>query len=619
MSKSLQGIIVGVSMSLAFYACADAYSDGMSFSKGQTSTGTNAISNFNPADTFENYTDSPAESAYYGGVDSTGVDLSSPGANALNTSEVGQAITESILNMPADMKPSLDAPFITAGTAMQDKAESVVTPSFDGCTEQTATFSEITQHQCSRTPAARLYCTRTATIGGSWKETLVDATYTVPNGQFTPVYTGDKSLSFTFTAPATGVIQSATLTFNVNNSVNYFAINFWGVSKEILGKTHTMTLPGAVGVQLTEGKASPSGTLTSKACLNGNQGRCREYAQKTVEWLKGGTTANMTIVLHMRVTGKEWVPAVAWSESCPFDKQEEVLQGSVCTEEGGNRDVVVNGTSYSVYSACWKYQDTYLSQEADSGTCAEYMNNAACTVGKTTCLESLAGICLSETATFSCESKVSGTGMMCGGQFFCADGSCAQGQSGTNTMFADAVSALAAVAAAGEDVAELNGVDVRAFTGTTQRCRKATAGFSNCCKDSGWGNSAGLASCSSDEKALAEAKTKKLTVKIGTYCSQKALGVCLQKKESYCQFDSKLAQIVQEQGRKGQLGIGFGSASSPDCRGITVAELQSIDFSTLNFANFYSDLEDGSAIPEDNQLLEKAKSMIADKVAEAGK
>jgi conjugal transfer mating pair stabilization protein TraN len=47
-------------------------------------------------------------------------------------------------------------------------------------------------------------------------------------------------------------------------------------------------------------------------------------------------------------------------------------------------------------------------------------------------------------------------------------------------------------------------------------------------------------------------------------------------KRSYCQFDSKLAQIVQQQGRNGQLHIGFGGASSPDCRGITVAELQGL-------------------------------------------
>ncbi|MEG5888114.1 type-F conjugative transfer system mating-pair stabilization protein TraN [Enterobacter ludwigii] len=619
MAKPLSAVIAGATLVLSGYVGADAFGDGMSFGKGQQGTGTEAIKNFKPEEVIPDYTARPPETGYYGGVTSPGIDLTSPGMNELNTSGVGTAITDSILNTPADNKPSLDAPFINAGTSMQDNAESVVDPAFDDCQEQNATFTEITTHQCNRTPAARLYCTRTATIGGSWKDTLVTETYRVPNSDFTPVYDGNKGLTFTFRAPATGTVLSATYTFNVNDSANLYDFSFWGVAKTLLGKTHTMTLPGAVGASLTEGGASPAGSLISGACLPANQGRCRDYAKKTVEWLKGGTKANMTIVLQMRVTGKEWVPEVVWSESCPFDKQEEVLQGSVCTEEGGNKTVVVDGKEHSVYSACWQYQDTYVSQEADNGTCGEYMNNSACTVNGTTCLESLAGICLSEAATFSCENKVSGTGMMCGGEFFCTDGSCAQGETGTNNMFAKAVSTLAAVAAAGEDIAEFNEADVRAFTGTAQRCRKAMAGFSNCCKDSGWGNDVGLASCSSEEKALGKAKSKMLTVKIGTYCAHKVLGVCTEKKESYCQFDSKLAQIVQSQGRKGQLGIGFGSASSPDCRGITIDELQSINFDTLNFANFYSDLEDGSTIPEDNELLEKAKQMIADKVAEAGK
>ncbi len=93
--------------------------------------------------------------------------------------------------------------------------------------------------------------------------------------------------------------------------------------------------------------------------------------------------------------------------------------------------------------------------------------------------------------------------------------------------------------AAGKDVAALNGVDVRAFTGQAKFCKKAAAGYSNCCKDSGWGQDIGLTKCSSDEKALAKAKSNKLTVSVGEFCSKKVLGVCLQKKRSYCQFDSE--------------------------------------------------------------------------------
>ncbi len=92
--------------------------------------------------------------------------------------------------------------------------------------------------------------------------------------------------------------------------------------------------------------------------------------------------------------------------------------------------------------------------------------------------------------------------MVCGGDVFCLDGECDKAQSGQSNDFAEAVSQLAALAAAGKDVAALNGVDVRAFTGQAKFCKKAAAGYSNCCKDSGWGQDIGLAKCSSDEKAL---------------------------------------------------------------------------------------------------------------------
>ncbi|WP_312156797.1 type-F conjugative transfer system mating-pair stabilization protein TraN [Lelliottia nimipressuralis] len=643
MAKSWLCVVAGMAFVLAGYACADAFSDGMSYGKGQQSTGTNAIKNFSPEEVIPGYTANPPETGYYGGVTSSGVDMTSPGMNELNTTGVGTAITDSILNTPADNKPSLDAPFISAGTSMQDNAENVVDPGFDECQEQNATFTEITTHQCNRTPAAELSCMRTASIKENASTIQERRTHTqtatLSNKAYTYTWDG------TFTIPETGKllrvdVASTTLPIPYISecSRTSSASNSDNACKNAVSESFS-----AMGVNLPV-------TVTAwpyfyRRCVGSNSSVCYDYKHDGVASVDGGfaqsldvmagqtfpllktskktstsgSSFGVTVTLTYEVTIQTANPEVVWAESCPLDKTEEVLQGSICTQEGGNRTVLINGQQYAVYSDCWQYKDVYVSQEADNGTCSEYMNNKACTVNGTTCLESLAGICLSEMATFSCENKVSGTGMMCGGEFFCTDGSCAQGETGTNNMFAKAVSTLAAVAAAGEDIAEFNEANVRAFTGTAQRCRKAMAGFSNCCKDSGWGNDVGLASCSSEEKALGKAKEKKLTVKIGTYCAHKVLGVCVEKKESYCQFDSKLAQIVQDQGRKGQLGIGFGKASSPDCRGITIDELQSINFDTLNFANFYSDLEDGSTIPEDNELLEKAKQMIADKVAEAGK
>ncbi|MCY3480937.1 conjugal transfer protein TraN, partial (plasmid) [Klebsiella pneumoniae] len=56
--------------------------------------------------------------------------------------------------------------------------------------------------------------------------------------------------------------------------------------------------------------------------------------------------------------------------------------------------------------------------------------------------------------------------------------------------------------------------------------------------------------------------------------------------------------------------IGFGGASSPDCRGITVAELQGINFNRLDFANFMEDLMNNQKIPDNAELTEKTKQRI---------
>ncbi|WP_311268579.1 type-F conjugative transfer system mating-pair stabilization protein TraN [Escherichia coli] len=312
-------------------------------------------------------------------------------------------------------------------------------------------------------------------------------------------------------------------------------------------------------------------------------------------------------------------PYVVWSESCPFSKELGKLTKTECTEAGGNRTLVKDGQSYSMYQSCWAYRDTYVTQSADKGTCQTYTDNPACTLVSHQCaFYSEEGACLHEYATYSCESKTSGKVMVCGGDVFCLDGECDKAQSGQSNDFAEAVSQLAALAAAGKDVAALNGGDVRAFTGQAKFCKKAAAGYSNCCKDSGWGQDIGLAKCSSDEKALAKAKSNKLTVSVGEFCSKKVLGVCLEKKRSYCQFDSKLAQIVQQQGRNGQLRISFGSAKHPDCRGITVDELQKIQFNRLDFTNFYEDLMNNQKIPDSGVLTQKVKEQIADQLKQAG-
>lgn len=583
----------------------DAGASWASQNKGQSET---AIKDFDPANTFPGYTDSPSESSYYGGVTSSGVDLAGPGTSALTTSEAGKAITESILNTPADNTPSLDAPYIAEGLSIQEQAETLTGGGFDGCVDQVGSFTEITTHQCLRDTKVEQSCTRTATISGHYEDTTEIKQMVIESSaiQFTEK---DNAFSGDFYSPTGGTIISASATYSWNKRLAFSNSNWFMRVTTPFGLISMSDEDGSVtlssGMDITAGQSLPFS-------INNRNNKTTDSSI----WYSSNMRYRFTITLTIQVPSRKWVPDVVWSESCPFSKEEGALTGTTCVEPEETRTVVVDGESYSINQACWKYQDTYLTQTETEGTCGEYISDSACSVIRSECADIVDGFCVSQQVTYSCERTTTANGKICGGEFFCTDGSCAQAQTGTSNMFGQAVSALAAVAAAGEDVAELNGENVRAFTGEAKSCKKFAAGFNNCCKDSGWGQDVGLSSCSSDEKALGQAKEKMLTVYVGEYCSKKVLGVCLEKKRGYCQFDSKLARIVQEQGRRDQLGVGFGSGSSPDCRGITVDELQALDFGVMDFSDFYSDLDAGSDIPEDQALLEKAQSIIADKMAE---
>ena len=603
---------------VAGMAQADSNSDyraGSDFAHQIKGQGESSLKNFNPSDNIPNYTDSPGEKKYYGGVTATGDgSMKADGTQQWTTNEATQAVTDSFINNPKE-PISPDAPFIKSSQDVQSRADTIVGKTGQTqCEAQNITHSEFTSYTCERDLMVEQYCTRTATITGHYENTTVTRTYTVPNSEFSYIYDGNKTVHFRFRAPATGTVLSASVAVHFNDKNMYYGFSWWGVNADsVAKKDNNWVLPGAAGTTLTAGQYSPQGAMLNKNCLNGNQGRCRDYARKTLNWMQGGSEAWMIATVTMQVTDKKWVPDVVWNESCPFSKSEGTLKKTECIEPGGTKTVVVEGKPYQITQTCWAYKDTYMTQAENAGSCKTYMDNPACTLASRQCAFSAedGSGCLHEYATYSCETRTSGQVMICGGDTFCFDGDCERAQQGKNNDFAPVVSALAALAAAGKDVAAINGVDVRAFTGSAKFCKKFAAGFSNCCKDSGWGQDIGLASCSTEEKALGKAKENKLTVSVGEFCSKKVLGVCLEKKRGYCQFDSKLAQIVQQQGRNGQLHVSFGKASSPDCRGITQTELQQIKFDKLDFTSFYEDLQNNGNIPDNNALTERIREQIA--------
>lgn len=572
----------------------DDFNSGMNYAKGLKGKDLDTFKSFKPADNLPDYSSSPDATKYYGGVQSSGTDLTSPGSNTLNNTEWGKAVTDSISKQPKDMVTA-DSPFLDNGRNAENNAETVFDPKL--CETKEFEKSVFTNYVCDRDLQVQQYCTRTATITGDWTTDWENKYY-----EISPAYSRNgKQIVFSFTMPASGVIQSANLKVESSQYLMKSQVNFMNTTFFINQNEDTPL--NAAGMNITKDQII-SGTSCS------GSGKCTGSVDDVLYQAFLSGKAKLTLKMTLRVETRKWNPRVEWSENCPFDKAEGSLTGTECTEPGGDKTVTVEGKPYTVHQDCWAYRDSYLTQSESEGTCGAYIHNAACNVVNQQCVDQGDGACLHANITYSCETKMKGEGQVCGDELFCTDGSCVLDNNGKNDMFAKAASELAAVAAAGKDVAELNSNDVKIFTGKGVSCKKFAAGFSNCCKDSGWGQDVGLASCSSDEKALGKAKEKRLTVYVGEYCSKKVLGICIEKKRGYCEFDSKLAQIVQQQGRSWQLGIGFGSGKSPDCRGITPEELQKIDFSKVDFSAFYDDLNSGSDIPADNNQMEKMKERM---------
>ena len=132
------------------------------------------------------------------------------------------------------------------------------------------------------------------------------------------------------------------------------------------------------------------------------------------------------------------------------------------------------------------------------------------------------------------------------------------------------------------------------FNGRDNRCRTAglDTGYTNCCNDGG----TIIMQCEASENQLSDNKDKGLCHYIGQYCSRNLgfLG-CVQRKKTYCCFNSMLGRILQEQGRPTLKRFGpwgsWGTAESPNCRGFTPEEFQMLDFSKMDLSEWYGHIE----------------------------
>lgn len=113
-------------------------------------------------------------------------------------------------------------------------------------------------------------------------------------------------------------------------------------------------------------------------------------------------------------------------------------------------------------------------------------------------------------------------------------------------------------------------------------------------------------SCTQEDQLHALREAAGLCRYVGSFCAQKSGLGCLEKKETWVCFNSRLARLVQEGARR-ELNLGWGTPEDPLTRGITFEELQGLDFTKIDLTAAVGEV----ARVNEKQLTGKAKDSEA--------
>ncbi|WHN66737.1 conjugal transfer protein TraN [Cysteiniphilum sp. QT6929] len=395
-----------------------------------------------------------------------------------------------------------------------------------------------------------------------------------------------------FTFPYSGILKS----FHITSHGNWMG-HFWIHIPPIVSTIDTTlgTLAGGAFFRMHMPQTSVSYAYPHLAIpvTQGQQGQLsadgREYAH----------VPDMTIEYH----GVIEVPAVPrfearvhWVDNCQnIDPDACVNIEETCIEAGGVRHI----GGVDVDLPCWKYHKKYKCGFHKINACEVFEDQ--CNFVSQRCVEQVGHFCITYEKSYHCVEENAGDK-----ELICGNPNSIQFKQkierGTTADFLKAVSGLAGAAEAGKELKDSQD-QLQIFKGDVKDCGEAMAGLYDCC-DGGGGI---FHHCSDQEKELQGAKEKRLATFAGRYCAKKVLGVCILHHQTWCVFGSKISRIIQEQGRRDQLGIGFGSGEHPNCSGMTPEQLQQLDFRRIDFREIYQDIQNkAAAFPDDRmgQTLE---------------
>ncbi len=318
------------------------------------------------------------------------------------------------------------------------------------------------------------------------------------------------------------------------------------------------------------------------------------------DYIEGEEAYNDATEEAEEVINKEY----SWEEVCDDER------GKCIDNPNESKERIVEGIA--VKRDCWKYEFIKNCNRGPStNNCASIQQDDFKFVGDT-CLNTMKvgeqSFCINIRKTFARTSvqteeinrgriimdpdnKEVVKNLLC--ESFCLDGNCTEVFKTTqdaNDEIAGAVAQLEMLSNIKKGLVEPNNLKFDVFGATVRRCHNKKL-HSNCCSDneSGLFISLGFHKCSKDDAALIAERRKSKCKYVGEYCAKKILGKCIRKTKTYCCFPTILAKTIRL-GASNQLGKSLGRAEHPQCGGLSLSDIERLDFGLIDFQEFF-DLE----------------------------
>lgn len=255
---------------------------------------------------------------------------------------------------------------------------------------------------------------------------------------------------------------------------------------------------------------------------------------------------------------------------------------------------------------CWKEQYAFLrKRETPLNTECDALRNRLCKLVKSVCVQGQEDQCQLWELTFECLNQSQSSIVDPFNKEVVPIDS-----KEPNPSFNEVVAKLAIFKEMKEELVASKSRDpltLEIFKGSKKQCNKSIASdviYDCCFSYSGLAKQIGLAKCDANEIALASLREEGQCHYIGVK-EDKFLDLMTTNYEHvFCCFPTKLGRVLNEQARK-QLHIDWGTAKHPQCQGLTVQQVQALDFDQLNLEEvFEKDLND-----LDQRYTDKTKNL----------